>query len=148
MLSPENTKSSIIQSCMKIQTTGQFLLVFYSPCLKAWLTLLDSSIPLSSPLQCIWPLIQCCECNGIQMPSVCTRAPLRFLPHSFTLVNFPNSLCLFMTHIPSRSYFHRHMRCAWLAKAAACVGIQFSPSLPLPGSLLSPPVSTCSKVTA
>lgn len=100
------------------------------------------------PLWCVWSPFQHCQRNVLQVPSVCTQAPSCFLPHSFTLVNFLSSLCLFMAHIPGRSYFHIVMQHAWLAKATACVGNQFSLPLSLPGSLLSPPISTCSKLTA
>lgn len=113
---------------------------------------LADSCGLSHPLAgflCPPPLLcLTTQSSALQGPSVLNQAPLFFLPHSFTFVNFLSSLCLFMAHIPSRSYFHRLMRCVPLAKAAGCVGIQFSSPLPLPGSLLSPPVSTCSKVTA
>lgn len=67
-------------------------------------------LPLSPVLALQVCLTTCLALSG---NAIHTPASLCFLPRSFALVNFPSSLCLFMTYIPSRSYFHRSVQCNW-----------------------------------
>lgn len=106
---------------MQIKTTTPFHFPFHLPCSRSGL----SCWVLASlgGLLCVCPSgisdheLSAANAMPFKQLSVCTQALLCFLPHSFTLANFPSSLCLFMAHSLGRSYFHRLMHCVQLAKA-------------------------------
>lgn len=126
------------QMCTPIQTTGHSSSSSthpgQSPGLLSWPLQSLRGTPLSWRLR-----------SANAMP--CYSSSSHFLL-SPSLLLTSQAVCLLMTRVPGRSYFHKPMRRGWLARATVCVGGQLSLSLPLLGSLLSPPVSTCGEVTA